>query len=206
MDPVGIYAIAVTYGYKNIGAIAARSCLNLPFSGLKSPYLRCITAEHISELHRYHVACGEAAATTASLDRTWFMFLSENGIAKTIASQHSCRLCTISDFMAHDCDGDITGIGPRCLWNYLFRSSSVLAHHPANAEITTEAFVLESNNCQACAESVQGEMIQISVILGKMVKQAIEQVSSSFYLLSMFNSACSYVTGSLTYICFRGTE
>ena len=67
-DPVGVYAIAVTYGYNDIGKIAARSCLNLPFSGLESPYLRCITAEHISELHRYHVACGEAAAAVASSD------------------------------------------------------------------------------------------------------------------------------------------
>jgi BTB/POZ domain len=64
-DPVGVYAIAGTYGYNDIGAIAARSCLNLPFSSLQSPYLRCMTAEQLSELHMYHVACGKAASTAA---------------------------------------------------------------------------------------------------------------------------------------------
>jgi BTB/POZ domain len=64
-DPVGVYAIAGTYGHNDIGAIAARSCLNLPFSGLQSPYLRCMTAEQLSELHMYHVACGKAASAAA---------------------------------------------------------------------------------------------------------------------------------------------
>ena len=67
-DPVGVYAIAATYRYSDIGAIAARTCLNILFFGLESPYLRCMTVEHISELHRYHVACGEAAAAVASSD------------------------------------------------------------------------------------------------------------------------------------------
>ena len=187
-DPVGVYAIAVTYEYHDMGAIAARSCLNLPFSGLESSYLRCITAEHISELHRYHVACGEAAAAVASSDRTWFLLLKKNGtIAKIIASRRGCHSCTISDFMAQtsvcdsdgdsDGDDDATRTGPRCLWNYLYRSASVLARHPANADITTDAFVLKSNNCHACAESVRGDMIEISLVLGRKIKHAIEQVS-----------------------------
>ena len=53
------------HGHNDIGAIAARSCLNLPFSGLQSPYLRCMTAEQLSGLHMYHVACGKAASAAA---------------------------------------------------------------------------------------------------------------------------------------------
>ena len=64
-DPVGVYVIAIRYGYNDMGANAARSCLNLQFSGLQSPYLQCSTVEHISELLRYHVACGEAASALA---------------------------------------------------------------------------------------------------------------------------------------------
>jgi len=60
-DPVGVYSIAVTYGYNNIGGDAARSCLNLPFHDLRSPYSSCATVEHISELFMYHAACGQAA-------------------------------------------------------------------------------------------------------------------------------------------------
>ena len=60
------YAIATAYGYDDIGADAARSCLNLPFSDLQSSYIRYATAEHISELFRYHAACGQVASALAS--------------------------------------------------------------------------------------------------------------------------------------------
>src|SRR6266849_3437536 len=42
-DPVGVYAIAVTYGYDDIGADAARLCLDLPFPAIKSSYMRYAT-------------------------------------------------------------------------------------------------------------------------------------------------------------------
>jgi hypothetical protein len=71
LDPVGVYVIAVAYGYKSIGAKAARSCLNVPFSRLQSPCLQYATAEHHAELLNYHVACGDAASAVAS-GRTWF--------------------------------------------------------------------------------------------------------------------------------------
>jgi hypothetical protein len=95
-DPVGVYAIAVTYGYNDIGANAARSSLNLPFSDLQSPYLRCATAEQVLELVRYHVACGEAASTLASSDRTWFSSLAQDGV---FVPQNACRSCTMPDII-----------------------------------------------------------------------------------------------------------
>ena len=95
-DPLGVYAIAVTYGYSNIGKSAAQLCLNIPLSGLESPYLRCATVEHISELLRYHAACGKAASAIASSDRAWFSSLVKNGIF----ARPACRLCSMGDFVS----------------------------------------------------------------------------------------------------------
>ena len=93
-DPVGVYAIAVTYGYNNIVASAARSCLNLPFSCLQSSYLQCVAAENILELLRYHVACGEATSAIASSNRTW---LPNSVIVSNTRS--ACQTCTMQDFI-----------------------------------------------------------------------------------------------------------
>ena len=98
-DPVGVYAVAVTYGYHDIGAIAARSCLNLPFFGLESPYLRCITAEHLSELHRYHVACGKAASAVAASDRTWFLSFDQKVALRRDALGIACQSCSVPDVL-----------------------------------------------------------------------------------------------------------
>ena len=218
-DPVGVYAIAVTYGYNGIGESAARSCLRLPFSGLQSSYLRCAAAEHISELMRYHAACGEATSFVASSDRTW---LSKNGFPRS-----ACRSCTMQDFIPHtstphggpwfhynskDDDDEFLDkkFGPRCLWNYLYRSALVLAHHPTAEAVTTEDFVLKTNDCHSCAQSMKGDMLGISLILGGEIKKAIERVSFSLYLLShvyrRFIVECLHLKGPLTQGCFRGNE
>ena len=97
-DPVGVYAIAVAYGYEDIRADAARSCLNLPFSALQSSYMRYATAEHISELFKYHVACGQVASALASSDRSWFSSLADMGILKP---DGTCRSCLMPDFLNH---------------------------------------------------------------------------------------------------------
>jgi hypothetical protein len=186
-DPVGVYAIAVVYEYNSIGANAARSCLNLPLSGLRSPYLRCATAEHISELHMYHVACGEAASALAFSDRRWLSSsFYDNG---NITSQHAeavCR-CSMQDLIppTSDDDGSLSKrSGPRCLWNYLYRSALILAHHPTAEAITMEDFVLKSIDCPYCAQSMQTRMLEISVGLGREIKNVVERVSSSLHLLS----------------------
>ena len=93
-DPVGVYAIAVTYGFNDVGAKAARTCLNLPFSSLQSPYLRYITPEDLSELYMYHVACGKAASALASSDRIWVSMLEQNGSFSRV-----CQSCSILDFI-----------------------------------------------------------------------------------------------------------
>jgi hypothetical protein len=98
-DPVGVYAIAVTYGYNDMGGNAARSCLNLPFSDLRSPYLPCATLEHILELLRYHVACGEAASTLASSDRSWISSLVQAG---ELCPERGgmCARCSMADLIS----------------------------------------------------------------------------------------------------------
>ncbi|KAH9992395.1 hypothetical protein BJV77DRAFT_1067683 [Russula vinacea] len=193
-DPVGVYAIAVSNGYKDIGANAARSCLTLPFSRLQSPYLRWATAEHISELLRYHVACGEAASAFASSDRTWFSSLSQNKIIEYITSQrNNCGSCYTPDSMSQNSTpskgrnkvngGPMTPVtpvrnGPRCLWNYLYRSALVLAHHPTAEAVTKEAFVQNNNTCTnaSCVQDMRGHMLEISVVFGREIKKTIQRV------------------------------
>jgi hypothetical protein len=204
-DPVGVYAIAVTYGYNDIGINAVQSCLNLPFSGLQFPYMQCAAVEHILELIRYHVACGEAASAFASSDRTWFSSLDQSRI---FASQRSggiaCSTCHVPDPHAGpSAKGRI--VGPKILWNYLYRSALVLAHHPTAETVTTEAFVLKTNDCRSCSP-LRVDMLEIGVVLMKQIKNVINQVSASYLIFVMYNVALLYVAGSPTQVCFRGTE
>ena len=206
-DPVGVYAIAVTYGYNDVRTSAARSCLRLPSSGLLSSYLRCATAEHISDLMRYHAACGEAASAVAASDRTWFSALDVNGFfaaQRRHDSGTTCQSCSMPDVTdpsstyvegqpSRRLDDSLTPAkpagwtgraAPRCMWNYLHRSALVLAHHPSVEAITTEAFVLKFNLCDSCAQSMRGHLLQISVFLAWEVRRAVEQVGLSLYPLS----------------------
>ena len=89
LDPVGVYAMAIAYGHNSVGANAARSCLNLRFSNLQSPYLQCITSE--LELLKYYVACGEATSVFVSSHQTWpqslaKFILSPNVVVRLTAS------------------------------------------------------------------------------------------------------------------------
>ena len=70
-DPIGVYAIAVTYGFNDSGAKAARTTLKLPISRLQPPQVQCITTELYGELIQDHIACGKAASTVTS-EREWF--------------------------------------------------------------------------------------------------------------------------------------
>ena len=218
-DPVGVYAIAVSNGYKDIGANAARSCLTLPFSRLQSPYLRWATAEHISELLRYHVACGEAASAFASSDRTWFSSLSQNKIIEYITSQrNNCGSCYTPDSMSQNSTpskggrnkvngGPMTPVtpvrnGPRCLWNYLYRSALVLAHHPTAEAVTKEAFVQNNNTCTnaSCVQDMRGHMLEISVVFGREIKKTIQRVSLSLCPLSRaYVQWCALIRGRFPY-------
>jgi hypothetical protein len=91
--------------------------------------------------------------------------------------------------------------GPLCVWNYFHRSAVVLAHHPSPDVITEEAFVLQTNDCPTCAPFVRAYLIELSVVFGREVENAIDQVS----LLS-YCCPCSYImmAGSLTQGRFRG--
>jgi len=98
-DPVNVYAIAITSGYKDIAAKAARSCLNFPFSDLRSPCVQHIAVELHVELLRYHIACGEAAGAVAS-ERNWFSSLSQDVVFISIGSKSGsqCASCTAQDY------------------------------------------------------------------------------------------------------------
>ncbi|KAI0255775.1 hypothetical protein BJV78DRAFT_572608 [Lactifluus subvellereus] len=193
-DPVGAYAIAVTYGHKGIGARAARSTLKLPVSRLQSPHLQFTTAELYEALIQYHTACGAAASDVAS-ERGWF---SRN---KAISTAHqgtdlSCSSCSTLDFIGGllDQTPPLSSVqrnsssrrsvsssigpryGPRCLWNYLLRSAFMLAHHPTAEAVTAEDFVLKSLNCLNCPSGTRKGLLEFSQIFGTEIKKAVEQV------------------------------
>ena len=193
-DSVGVYAIAVTYGHYDIGADAARSCLDLSFSTLEPSYMRYATAEHISELFKYHCACGQAASAVASSDRSWFSSLAGSGILKPQrhgGSNRDCPSCLVPDFVDQtslsEYDEELSGrrSGPLCVWNYFHRSALVLAHHPTPEAVTTEAFVLKANNCTNCASFVRPYIIELSVVFGREIKNAIVRVGLSSYLATV---------------------
>jgi len=213
-DPVGVYAIAATYGYKGVGAKAARSCQRLPFSRLQSPYVQCATAELHADLLRYHAACGEAASAITS-EREWFSSLGPNlnmdGNFKTSFSHkrsgHQCP-CIMQDFIGvipkqtptsngagsqatmpqaftvgfaieeHDSQSRTKRYGPQCLWNYLYRSALVLAHHPAVEAVNKEDFILKAYDCTSCPSETRRQMLELSVIFGGEIKKAVERVSN----------------------------
>ena len=204
-DPVGVYSIAAAYGYDDIGADAARLCLTLPFSALRTPYIRYATAEHISELFNYHVACGQVASALASSDQSWFSSLAqmEPGILTKYYRGNNCPECHGLDFVkspssarkkkadrsssgelgfhdynSEDDDKELSErkSGPLCLWNYFHRSAIVLAHHPTPEAIITEAFVLQANDCPTCARYLRTYMIELSLAFGRAIKSATMQV------------------------------
>jgi hypothetical protein len=68
-------AIAITYGYKSVGAKAAKLSLKVPFSSFLSP-VQYAPAEPYGEFLMYHAACGEAASAVTS-ERNWFPSLDQ---------------------------------------------------------------------------------------------------------------------------------
>jgi BTB/POZ domain len=199
-DPVGIYAVAITYGHKDIAAKAARSSLRLPISRLRSPHLQCITAEIYGELIQYHAACGEAASAVAS-ERKWFPPWEQWGrLIWTSTSNRggssnlSCSDCAALDFVSKvPGAGSVQGgsfapfsiqaskrqtrFGPRCLWNYLHHSASVLVHHPTAKAVTTEDSVLKFFDCSNCPPGTRGDLLEFSRIFATEIKKAIGRVS-----------------------------
>jgi len=197
-DPVGVYAIAVAYGYKGVGKSAAQSCLNLPFSRLESQFARCATAEDFAALLRYHVACGEAASTVAS-ERTWFSSLGQSITFMSVGTKAGCGACTAEDFM------DLTSntysepmshnyyprsvdeaspdrrYGPLCLWSYLHRSALVLARHPAAEAVAADDFILKAIHCASCPPDYRRQMLELGGVFGKEIKKAVELVSMLLY-------------------------
>jgi hypothetical protein len=101
-DPVGVYAIAVTYGYKSVGAKAVKLSLKLPFSRLQSSHVQYAPAELYGELLMYHAACGEAASAVTS-ERNWFPSLDKiDGfiiVKREPWNEEGCSSCYTRDFI-----------------------------------------------------------------------------------------------------------
>jgi hypothetical protein len=99
-DPVGIYAIAVTYEYKSVGINAARLTLKLPFSRLQSSLVQHAPAMLYGELLMYHAACGEAASAVTS-ERSWFSSLAKDFVSvRGVVEDHGgCSSCFTPDFI-----------------------------------------------------------------------------------------------------------
>lgn len=100
-DPVGVFAIAVAYGYKDIGVQATQSSLNIEFTRLESPFVKHVPAGMYWDLLKYHVECGKAASAVAS-KRGWFSeySLHFNG---NITSRDDYSSCRTQDFISSRC-------------------------------------------------------------------------------------------------------
>ena len=198
-DPVGVYAIAVTYGDKTIATAAARSTLELPIARLQSPHLQFTTAGPYGELVQYYTACAVAASAVAS-DRTWFSLWKPRcrylliGGSSHYLKCHACATLDLNGGLPRQASGSSSvgssspeppilypakqsEYGPRCLWSYLHRSSLVLAQHPAAEAVTTVEFVLKSFDCFNCPSGTLRDLLEVSRVFGAEVKNALEQVS-----------------------------
>jgi hypothetical protein len=127
-----------TQGYCGKGCPTS---LKFPLSDLYSSQLQRITAGPYRELITYHAACEDAASAVTS-GREWFpswegrltgiWTLKTRGMLNLL-----CMLCTTQDpvsrTLVEESGPTSRRFGPWCLWNYLHRSASVLAHHPTAA-------------------------------------------------------------------------
>jgi hypothetical protein len=190
-DPIGVFAIAVTYEYKTIGEKAARSSLNVDISNLKSPFMKYAPMELYWDLLQYHVKCGKAASAVTS-SRNWFSS-SSLGQNNGFFTAGGCQ-CKTKDFKSppkrcvqalRPSEQLLTPIrlqvvyGPRCLWNYLHRSAIVLAHCPSPNAITAETFVFEQFDCTSCSSYIRHDLLAFSKVFGTEVQRAIAEVGST---------------------------
>jgi BTB/POZ domain len=202
-DPVGVYAIAVTYGPKSIAAKAAQLSLKLPMTRLQSPQLRYITVELYGELIQYHATCGDVASAVAS-KREWFPAASlDSGSPRdrfiwfsNSPSNAGCSSCATPDpvggtsVQMMSCSRGIKTrrFAPWCLWNYLHRSASILAHHPTAEAVTTQDFIFKFPDCSNCSSETREDMLGFSQIFATEINNAVEQVSVSIWLQSHVGS------------------
>ena len=209
-DPIGVYVIAVSYGYKSVGKRAAQRSLKLPFSRLQSPHVQHAPAELYGELLMYHASCGEVAGAVAS-ERSWFSSL---GNARKFihtspgrVGANVCKECITCDTLGvtqeqpHNARCVLgTGsserglisrtrpsvskqhYGPRSLWNYLYRSVVVLARHPTADAINTEDFIFKEFNCANCSPNTRPDMLEVSRVFGTEIDKAVRKVGGLLVL------------------------
>jgi len=180
-DPVGVYALAAKYEYKDIASAAAKASLQLPLSRITSPELTSITAEIYQQLIRYHSSCGEAASAV-TLRRDWFpsgnKWLSTWPFSQSKDSSCCMMRDIVQDWPISDSQPSSSRIAPRYLWSYLHRSALVLAHQPSVAAVTKEEFVLKDLDCSVCVNFRRTDMLEFSRVFGAEIKKVIEQVGS----------------------------
>ncbi|KAI0287843.1 hypothetical protein BC826DRAFT_1169229 [Russula brevipes] len=64
---------------------------------------------------------------------------------------------------------------PLGLWNYLHRSTVILARHPAAAAVTSEDFVVKFH-CSSCPWHTRRNMLDLSEAFGREINRVIERV------------------------------
>jgi BTB/POZ domain len=185
-DPIGVYAIAVTYDHLEVAAKAARLSLQLPISALQSSQLETSAVGPYRELIKYHAACGDAASAVAS-GREWFPSWDQGRLIWTLECRNTsdllCKTCATQDpfsrTLVEKSGFTSRRFGPWCLWNYLHRSASVLLHDPTAAAVTKQDFVLQFCNCPGCPVGVREDMLAFSRIFATEIEKAVRQVGVS---------------------------
>lgn len=71
----------------------------------------------------------------------------------------------------------------RCLWSYLCHAALILAQHPTAEIVTTETFILKSNDCHSCARPIRADMLEVGAALRREINKAVNRVSILLYPL-----------------------
>jgi hypothetical protein len=178
-DPVGVYALAAVYEYRDIAEKALRSSLRFPMFLLQSPGLQYTTTEQYQALIHYHTSCG-MVASAVSMKRKWIPAEGKLTTTSARGNDFGCSVCIMPDVVQDRPPPSPftkpTRYGPRYLWNYLQRSALVLAHHPNADAVTVEAFVLKDMDCPYCSTNKRREMLDCSRAFAAEIRREIEQV------------------------------
>lgn len=90
--------------------------------------------------------------------------------------------------------------GPRCFWRYLYHSALVLAQHPTAEIVTTEAFILDINDCYSCPRSMRADMLEVGAALRREINKVVRRVSLILsYICDVQVQWCMLIPGRLPY-------
>ncbi|KAI0063632.1 hypothetical protein BV25DRAFT_1837583 [Artomyces pyxidatus] len=142
-DPLGVFAVATSFGLETSAAQAATRTLQLPLAALHSPELHRISSGQYYALLAYRLTCGVAARDVA-LSKSWFNLDLYSDIVTLGGDMDLCKRCCVED-------GQTDWYAPRFVWSYLRHAGTLLLHHPYG-EAVKSAEVAPSRRERRCEQ------------------------------------------------------